>query len=109
MSTVNWDFYKRRIPHRVQVASKVFYEILWVDNFTVNNLGETRYNEKQIVLKNNMSNKLTVITYLHELLHAMSYHHDLGLTETQVLASEKFFIYLLKDSNVFVQKRKGTK
>lgn len=106
-NSIDWGYYRRHIPHRVQIASKIFYEVLWTDGFTADNLGETRFQARQIVIKKGMPNKLTVITYLHEIAHALSYEHGLDLTETQVLASEKFFLYLLKDGNIF--KEKGRK
>ena len=108
MNRIDWGYYKRHIPNKVQVAPKVFYEVFWTDEFVASdNLGETRYSERQIIIKKKMSNKLTVVTYIHELVHAMSYEHGMNLTEAQVLSSESFFMYLLKDGNIF--KAKGKK
>lgn len=102
MSKFAWSFFKRRIPHTVQIRNKISYEILWAEQMvTPDNLGETRFNERQIIIKRGMTDKLTVVTYLHELLHALSYEYDINLTESQVLACEKFFLYILKNDNIF--------
>lgn len=99
---INWKKYKNKIPHVVKIGPKDLYEVLWVDNFIGgDNVGETRFNEKQIVIKTGMTPKLTVTTYLHECLHALSDKYDLNLTEKQVLAFEKSFTYLLLDGNLF--------
>lgn len=105
--SVDWGYYKRHIPNSVQIKSKISYEVVWIDAFKdEKTLGETRYNEKQIVILKGLSNKLTVVTYLHELLHAVQYEHEIGLTENQVLSFEKFFQYVLKSDNIF-KSRKG--
>lgn len=99
---INWKKYKNKIPHAVKIGSKDLYEVLWVDDFLdKGNVGETRFGEKQIVIKKGLTPKLTVTTYLHECLHALSDKHDLNLTEKQVLAFEKSFAYLLLDGNIF--------
>lgn len=103
MSKINWEVKRRQIPHRVHIGPNTHFEILWVDSFVnESTLGETRFNEKQIVIKKGMSDKLTVITYLHEVLHAASDKHDIKLTEKQVLQFEKFIPYWIKTENLFV-------
>lgn len=102
---VNWRTLKSKIPHRVQIKKGVFYEICWIQSFhDPNTLGETRFTERQIVLKMDQSPKETVTTYLHELAHAVSGEYNIGLTETQVLQFEKSLYYLLKKENVFKRK-----
>lgn len=99
---VNWKALKSSIPHKVQVSKDVFYEVCWIDNFSDPVvLGETRLDNKQIVLKNNQSNSETVKTFLHELAHAVSHEYDINLTETQVQAVERSFYFILKPGNVF--------
>ena len=99
---VNWKKKKKRIPNRVQFAKNGIYEVVWVDDFPDGQrLGETRFDRKQIAIKKELSDRLTVITYLHECLHAISYEADVELTESQILKLEKVFYYLLKKNNVF--------
>lgn len=99
---INWKKLKNQIPSRVQITRNKYYEVVWVDSFPDGNtLGETRYNSKQIAIKKGLGNKLTVITYLHEVLHAVSGANDANLTEKQVEALEKSFYYLLKCDNIF--------
>jgi hypothetical protein len=103
---MDWKKLRRRIPHRVQVAKDAWYEIMWVDDFKDGQTyGETRHDPKQIVIQNGLSPKLTVLVYLHELTHAFSNENDANLTETQVLAFEKSFYYMLKMDNLFVEKK----
>jgi hypothetical protein len=64
-------------------------------------VGETRFDRKQIAIKDKLSPKNTVITYLHEVAHGLSAEHDMQLTENQILALEKGLYYLLKDGNLF--------
>jgi len=104
---INWKSLTRRIPHRVQVSRKSFYEICYVDTFVDKDvLGETRFDRKQIVLKDDQPHKEKVHTYLHELLHAISEEYEVGLTESQVRALEKAIYYMLKSDNVFRKPRK---
>lgn len=92
----------KRIPSKVQIAKNRTYEIVWIDSFSDQSvLGETRFDKDQIVIKTNLSPKTTIITYLHEVLHAVSAEHDVVLTENQVLALENSFYYILKNDNVF--------
>lgn len=99
---VNWKKLANKIPHRVQIASKAYYEVVWVSDFPDGNtLGETRFDQKQIAIKQGLTPKLTVTTFIHELCHAASYEHNINLTESQILAMEKSFYFWLKDKNVF--------
>lgn len=99
---VNWKKTKKKIPNRVQFSKNGFYEVVWVDDFPGGNtVGETRFDRKQIAIKKDLSDRLTVITYLHECLHALSHETDAELTESQILNLEKVFYYLLKKNNIF--------
>jgi hypothetical protein len=98
----NWKKLVKRIPNKVQLSRKGEYEIVWVESFKEDDVvGETRFDRKQIAIKDKMSAKNTVITYLHEVTHGLSAEHDIQLTENQVLAIEKGLYYLLKDGNIF--------
>lgn len=102
---MDWKKLKRKIPHRVQIAKAAWYEVLYTDDFKDGTtLGETRFEQRQIVIKNGQSPKMTVVTYLHECAHAFSAEHEINLTETQVLALEKAFYYMLKFNNIFMDK-----
>lgn len=99
---VNWKKLAKKIPNKVQLSKKGEYEIVWVDSFKENDVvGETRFDRKQIAIKDKMSPKNTVITYLHEVAHGLSAEHEIQLTENQILSLEKGLYYLLKDGNVF--------
>jgi hypothetical protein len=99
---VNWKKLVKKIPNKVQLSKKGEYEIVWVDSFKEKDVvGETRFDRKQIAIKNKMSAKTTIITYLHEVAHGLSAEHEIQLTENQILSLEKGLYYLLKDGNLF--------
>jgi hypothetical protein len=101
---VNWKKLVRQIPDRVQVGRKSWYTILRVvkppsGDYTA---GECDPNTKTIFIRINETPRQTVLTYLHELTHAISFELELDLTETQVSKIEtKALHYLLKEGNVF--------
>lgn len=108
---VDWDDLASRIPHRIHFGRGAHVEVCWVDDFPDGKtLGETRFDQKQIVIKRNLNPKLTVITFLHECAHFYSWLYDLDLTETQVLNFEKGLYYMLKPNNYFKRgKKRGKK
>jgi len=103
---INWTKLKRRIPSKVVIGNYT-YEVLFIDEFkSPSTLGETRLEDKQIVLKNGQTPKELVKTYLHECLHAVSEEFDVNLTEQQILKMEEALSFILKDGNIF---KKGKK
>lgn len=101
-----WLKYKKRIPSRVQVGNN-HYEILYTDGFSnENTLGETRLEDKQIILRRDLNSKELVKTYLHECLHAISEEFEVGLSEQQILNLEEAIIYVLKEDNFFKKEKK---
>lgn len=103
---INWTKLKRRIPSKVLIGNTI-YEVLFIDEFkSPSTLGETRLEDKQIILKNGQTPKELVKTYLHECLHAVSEEFEVGLTEQQILKMEEALSCILKDGNVF---KKGKK
>lgn len=92
MSRINWKNLAKNIPTRIKIASKAFYEVLLIKDFHGEDTwGETRYDEKQIILKSDLTPKLTVEVFWHECLHAISEEHNVGLTEQQILDLEKVY------------------
>jgi len=100
---MKWLSYVKRIPHKVQITSKVFYEILSSPRIVGGEdcYGVMRPDVKQIVLLDGMKPKNRITTYLHEVIHAFSNEYDLNLTETQVRGIEKCLHYILKEGNIF--------
>lgn len=93
---INWKKIKSTIPHRVRIKNKIWYEVLYISDFKdQKTLGETRFETKQIVIKTGLSPKMTVSTFFHEVLHAISFEYDVDLTENQVLNIENSVSYLL--------------
>jgi putative protein kinase ArgK-like GTPase of G3E family len=98
MARTDWKKKVRNIPAKVQIASKVWYDITWqkeiVDTVGNHLCGFTDLNNKIITIKMDMSPKLTVETFMHECFHAFSEEFELSLTENQVLGMEKMVPYL---------------
>jgi hypothetical protein len=74
-----------------------------------NNLGETRFYSKQIILCTKQTPKQKVITYLHELTHVVSEEYGLKFSEEKVLLLENLMPYLLKPGNIFNTTRRKKK
>jgi hypothetical protein len=105
MSRVNWKKLVKQIPSRVQIAPKVYYDVVWskdlVDTKGNYLYGITDLTNRIITIRMDMSPKLTVETYFHELLHCYSEEFKINLTETQVLRLEHILPYVLKKDNLF--------
>lgn len=99
---MNWKDLAKLIPHKVQITSKVWYEVLYTPTIVGGEdcYGVMRPDLKQILLIPGMTPKNHVGTYLHEVIHAFSQEHGLALTETQVRGIEKALHYILKDGNI---------
>lgn len=99
---MQWKKLVKLIPSKVQIKQKTDYEIVWTEeHVSEENLGETRFDPKQIVISKDQCDKEKVHTYWHEVLHAISHEYGADLTETQVLKLEKALYYLLKPNNLF--------
>ncbi len=97
---INWKKQVKTIPSRVQIAPKVWYDVVWQKEI-INSKGErlcgvSNLTDKVITIQMDMPAKLTMETFYHELLHSFSEEHNLGLTENQVLSMEKTLPYILK-------------
>lgn len=93
---VDWTKLKQNIPHVVKFGRKSAYEVMYVDSFAdPTHLGQTRFDPKQIVIKNGQTDKQTVLTFFHEVLHAIAEETKITLTENQVLGLEKRIPMLL--------------
>lgn len=105
--SVNWKKLVTLIPAKVEVRRKVSYEVLFGKFEDPERLGESRPSTKQIVIREGLSARTTVLTYLHELIHAASDATDANLTEAQVEKLESTLYFLLKEGNVFKETADG--
>jgi len=88
-----------KIPISVQVGPKCHYNVYICGEMLQNiekHIGETDYNRKELIIKDNLGPKLTTKTYFHEFLHALSDEYHLNLTENQILDFEEALPYLFK-------------
>lgn len=87
----------KHIPAHIQIAPKVWYEVVWVKEFSnKKQVGEIRYCQKQILLKLGEKEEETYSTFMHEIIHGFSAAYKLNLTEKQVLGLEKAIGAFLK-------------
>ncbi len=105
---INWLKYLQNIPPRIKIGQNT-YEILWTESFKdKEQVGESRFSdEKQILIKIGQSNKESVHTYFHEVLHAISEEYNVNLTEKQVQNMEKALKDLIKDNNLWKKEVKS--
>lgn len=102
---INWKKQLVKIPSQVQVAPKVYYQVVWQKDLADSRgnfiFGLTDLDNKIITIRMDMKPRITVETYWHELQHAFSEEHKINLTENQVLRSEHTLPYLLMKNNVW--------
>lgn len=102
---ISWRKQVKKIPNRVQIAPKVFYDVVWQKELTDTKgsplYGVTDLSNKIITICMDMPAKVTVETYWHEITHAWSEEFKINLTENQVLNLEHILPYLLKYNNVW--------
>lgn len=105
---INWKKLAANIPPHVSTKDGL-YEVLYTEDFKDGKtLGESRFEEKQIVIKKGLSAKETLHVFFHELLHVSSNSVNANLTENQVLAMEKDLTFWLKLATI-LQKRSRRK
>lgn len=88
-----------KIPPRVKIKAKVSYEVLFTDAFNDPSvLGECRFTERQIVIRNGQSDTQLLKTFFHEVLHAICEERKIEISHKSVYALEHAFYYLLKSN-----------
>lgn len=99
---INWKKLRKQIPSKIQLGSKLYYNVFWANDYKNGELnGECDYEKRQIILNMKQSDRESVVTYFHELAHAISYEYNFDLTESQVRNFERSVPYLLKNNNLF--------
>jgi len=78
-----------RLPFRIRFAKRVYYGVSMVSAFhDARDIGSCDPNKKEIKIKAGLSEKLTVSSLTHEIIHLINFELDLKLTEEQVLGLE---------------------
>lgn len=72
-------FRKKDIPKYIEIADGIFYSVLWKRNMGGRYMGLCWYDAKEIWIKLGMSEKDTIETLQHEILHAQSYEWGFDL------------------------------
>lgn len=87
------------IPSKVRITRTISYEVVYIEDFVGENFvyGECRHDSKQIVLNKNQPPSELFSTFIHELMHAISFEtKDMNLTEKQVMKLERALLRVLK-------------
>lgn len=107
---INYRKHLKTIPAEVKIG-ETLYEVLWCKEFPRDKkqLGDTRFVEKQIIIKENQTPKELLVTYFHEVLHCASKEYGAELTENQVLALENLLTDLIRKGNIFKKVRQNGK
>ena len=85
-----------KIPSHIKIKNKIVYEVVWVDKFKdTEQLGECRFDTKQILIKTGMSHKQTVKTFLHECTHAFCFERKIDISHKAVYQLEDAIYYLI--------------
>lgn len=100
---IKWNKLLSLIPSKVQLSAHDWAHIGFSSKpNNENNLHGCWWPEKKVIWVGlHQGDKEKVLTYLHELVHAFSDTHNIGLTEKQVEKIEKALYYVLKKGNVF--------
>lgn len=98
MSRTKSDKKGLKIPPRIRIKARVFYEIVWQEKIADDDhcLGLCDLDKKIIYLRIGMSEAETFKTLLHETLHAISAEHDFELPHKTVYALEDAIFRVLK-------------
>ena len=76
---------KPTLPSRVRIKRDITYDIVYSDDLGADTIAECRPEPlRQIAIKNNLSNKELIKSFLHELLHAIEFEHDLKISHSLV-------------------------
>lgn len=103
---INWHTFYSQIPSSVKIGQNQ-YNVLYTDGFPDDprQLGQSSFDEeKQIIINLNQPIKEFVHTYIHEILHCISYEYDVDLTERQVIALESALKDVVMPRNLFKKK-----
>lgn len=82
--------------HRIRITPKVSYEVIWIDSFSdPETLGECCMEDRKILIRKDLSPRLTRQILLHELIHAIEFEFDIPIPHKIVyglsVAMEKLF------------------
>lgn len=73
------------IPPSVRITAKVAYPVRMVDRFSdTDTLGECSQEPREIRIRSDLSPRLTLITFIHEVLHAMQFEYGIKIPHASV-------------------------
>lgn len=85
-----------KAPSRIKIKNKVVYERVSVDSFAdPDTLGECRFDQRQIAIKDGQSERQEMKTFIHELLHAVCEERGIKISHRAIYQLEDALFYLL--------------
>jgi len=94
-----------RVPHEILIKGKRI-KIVMVDTdefYEDDHLGEAHYDEREVLIKRNLSPKEAIKTILHELLHFIDYYYDLKLKHQNIYDLEEPLYQLMSKNPEFIE------
>lgn len=88
----------KKFPTQIRVSRGKLYEVHWTQAFPNDpkKVGECHPVSRVITLKLNESEEDTWWTLFHEIVHAINFEAELGLTEKQVTRLEKSLVSIFR-------------
>lgn len=83
-----------KIPNSIRITSRVSYQVVWVEGFELD--GECCSDSRQIRIRMGMSEKLTLETLIHEILHALEFEHKIPIPHKVIHQLEGAVLRVLK-------------
>lgn len=85
------------LPSKVRITGKVSYEVIYCDDLGKDTLAECRSAPlKQIALRNNLSNKELIKSFLHEVLHCIEFEYNISIPHKTIHDMEEGIYKILK-------------
>lgn len=86
-----------KIPHKVRIKGRIFYEVVWVDRFDDPECGGLCHKENRMIyLLKGLSDSRTTEVFIHEVLHAMEFEWGIVMPHRVVEQLEQAIVKLLK-------------
>lgn len=85
-----------KLPSHVKIKNKVVYEVVFVEKFKdPKQVGECRFDQKQIAIKIGLSPRQTIKTFYHEILHSVAFERNIDISHKAIYQFEDAIYYIL--------------
>lgn len=85
---------------RIKIKKGISYEIFFDDEIAKSEYGYCISGDRRIGIRPGLGQRSVQATLIHEVIHAMDFEWDIGLTEDQTLLLEAAICKLIKLNNL---------